>query len=285
MSACLGAYYCYCFLRGDIEKGVVSQEVIVGEAVFDSVARYYDNEVSWFADDIPFYREYAKECRGEVLECACGTGRVLIPIAQTGIKITGFDVSDEMLRVAREKLERLDQKTRDNITLLRADLAHFDLHKEFPFIFIAFRSFQSLLKRKEQGECLACVHNHLADDGVFILDLFAPLHNLLAQEKRSVYLGMFYDKDNGVSITRRAEDHYDLANQTLKEDRFYEWTDTKGVFHQHIWTFELSYLFRYEAELLLEKYGFMVENVFGDFRKSPYNYYSGEQVFVARKRQ
>ena len=258
--------------------------MIVGEAVFDSVARYYDDEVTWFTDDVPFYTEYARQCGGEVLECACGTGRVLIPIAQTGIKVTGFDISDEMLRVARKKIEKLDQRTKDNIILLRADLAHFDLHKKFSFIFIAFRSFQSLLTRKEQGACLECVHNHLTDDGVFILDLFAPHHNLLAQEKRSMYLGRFYDKENGVYITRHAEDHYNLANQTLKEERFYEWIDKKGVFHQHIWTFELSYLFRYEAELLLEKYGFRVEDVFGDFKKSSYNYYSGEQIFVARKR-
>ncbi len=255
----------------------------MGEAVFDSVARYYDDEISWFTDDIPFYIEYAKECRGEVLECACGTGRVLIPIAQKGIKITGFDISDEMLHVAHKKIEKLDQRTRNNITLLHGDLAHFELNKKFSLIFIAFRSFQSLLTRKEQGACLECVLDHLLDDGVFILDLFAPHHNLLAQEKRSMYLGRFYDKESDVYITRRAEDHYNLANQTLREERFYEWTDKKGVFHQHIWTFELLYLFRYEAELLLEKYGFKVINVFGDFKKSSYNYYSGEQIFVAKK--
>ncbi|GAI94874.1 unnamed protein product, partial [marine sediment metagenome] len=56
-----------------------------------------------------------------------------------------------------------------------------------------------------------------------------------------------------------------------------------GDFHRQIWSFELAYLFRYEAELLLEKHGFKIENVFGNFDKSPYNYYSGEQIFVARK--
>ncbi len=256
----------------------------MAEAVFDSVARYYDDEVTWFTDDIPFYTEYARGCGGEVLECACGTGRVLIPIAQRGIKVTGFDISEEMLCVARKKIEKLDKRTRDNITLFRDDLVHFELHKKFSLIFIAFRSFQSLLTRKDHSACLECVHKHLADDGIFILDLFAPHHNLLAQEKRSLYLGRFYDKNKGVYITRRAEDQYDLAQQTLKEDRFYEWTDKDGKFHQHVWSFQLSYLFRYEAELLLEKHGFRVEDVFGDFRKSPYNYYSGEQIFVVSKR-
>jgi len=96
-------------------------------------------------------------------------------------------------------------------------------------------------------------------------------------------MGKFYDRENDVYVFRRAEDQYDLAMQTLKEDRFYEWTNKQGNFKRLIWSFELAYLFRYEAELLLEKHGFKLENVFGDFSRSPYNYYSGEQIFVARK--
>ncbi len=150
-------------------------------------------------------------------------------------------------------------------------------------IYIAFRSFQCLLTKQDQSACFECVNRHLEDNGIFVLDLFAPRHDLLAQVKRSLYLDKFYDKENGIYITRRAEDEYNLVNQTLKEDRFYEWTDKQGDFHRQIWSFELAYLFRYEAELLLEKHGFKIENVFGNFDKSPYNYYSGEQIFVARK--
>jgi SAM-dependent methyltransferase len=263
---------------------VVSEGVIMAEAVFDSVARFYDCEQATFVDDIPLYVEFAKRCQGHVLECACGTGRVLVPIAEAGVRITGFDISEEMLGVARKRIEELPKKARENITLVHADLTRFDLQKEFSLIFVAYRSFQSLVTREEQSAALECIHKHLTDDGVFILDLFAPRHDLLAQERRSVYLGRFLDKESGVYVTRRAEDQYNLAQQTLKEDRFYEWTDKDGRLHQHVWSFDLSYLFRYEAELLLEKHGFRVEDVFGDFSKSPYNYYSGEQIFVVRKR-
>ena len=69
----------------------------MAEAVFDRVARFYDHEQKEFTNDIPFYLEYAKECRGEVLELACGTGRILVPIAKQGVKITGLDSSEEML--------------------------------------------------------------------------------------------------------------------------------------------------------------------------------------------
>jgi hypothetical protein len=185
-----------------------------------------------------------------------------------------------MLDVAHKKI---DEKIKDNVTLLQGNMKFFELSKKFSLIFIAFRSFQSLLTREEQVSCLQCISKHLADDGTFIVDLFAPRHDFLAQVARKLDLPKFHDEENDVSITRRCEDKYDLAKQTLHEDRFYEWTDKSGKFHSRKWSFDLSYLFRHEAELLLEKCGFTVEKVYGDFDKSPYNYYSGEQVFVARK--
>jgi ubiquinone/menaquinone biosynthesis C-methylase UbiE len=196
--------------------------------------------------------------------------------------MTGLDASEEMLHVARRKMNT-DGNLKQNITLINDDMRNFDLNKEFSMIFIAFRSFQSLLTRQEHIACLEAVHRHLSDDGLFILDLFAPRHDYLAQVNRTIDLGTFHDEEYDVDVTRRAEDRYDLAKQTLHEDRYYEWTDQDGKFHSHKWSFGLSYLFRYEAELLLEKCGFGVEMVYGDFDKSPYDYYSGEQIFIARK--
>jgi SAM-dependent methyltransferase len=259
------------------------KEVIVGEAVFDGVARFYDYEQKEFSKDIPFYIEYAKRCRGEVLELGCGTGRIIIPMAKQGIKVTGLDASEEMLNIARRKIE-VDQEVERNITLINGDMRDFDISKKFSMILIAFRSFQSLLTREDQVACLDAVRRHLSDTGLFILDLFAPRHDLLAQVERSVNLGKFHDEENDVYVTRRAEDRYDLAKQTLHEDRFYEWADKNGKPQRQIWSFDLSYLFRYEAELLLERCGFTVGQVYGDFDKSPYDYYSGEQIFVSRKK-
>lgn len=254
----------------------------MGEAVFDRVARFYDHEQKDFTRDIPFYTEYAKQCGGEVLELACGTGRILVPLAKQGIIVTGLDASEEMLNIARRKIE-IDQGIKKNITLIYGDMRTLSIKKEFSMVLIAFRSFQCLQTKEDQVSCLEAVHKHLSDSGLFILDLFAPRHDLLAQVHRAFDLGKFHDEENDVYVTRYAEDKYDLAKQTLHEDRFYEWTDKSGESHIQKWSFDLSYLFRYEAELLLEKYGFVIEHVYGDFNKAPYDYYSGEQIFVARK--
>jgi len=46
----------------------------------------------------------------------------------------------------------------------------------------------------------------------------------------------------------------------------------------------MRYLFRYEAEHLLKRCGFVVGNVYSDYEKSPFgSIYPGDLVFVARK--
>ena len=252
------------------------------ESVFDRVSRFYDFEQEEFTKDIPFYLEYAKQCGGEVLELACGTGRIVVPLAQHSIRITGLDISERMLGIARKKVNA-DESIKENVRLINGDMRTFDLKKKFSMVLIAFRSFQSLLTKEDHVACLKTVHKHLFDDGVFILDLFAPRHDLLAQVHRTFGLDRFYDAENGVYVARRAVDKYDLVQQTLHEDRFCEWTDKKGNFHHETWSFGLAYLFRYEVELLLQTCGFQTEQVFGDFDKSSYDYYSGEQIFVATR--
>jgi len=250
---------------------------------FDRIARFYDGIEENFTQDIPFYLENAKKCGGEVLELACGTGRILFPIAREGVKITGLDISLGMLEIARKKLAALEEKYRSNVDLVHGDMTNFDLKKKFKLVYIPFRSFQGLLIREDQGKCLKLVRDHLTEDGIFILDLFAPLHKYLAQERRREYMGIFTDRESGLPFTNWCETTYDLAAQTLKSDWFFEWTDKNGQFQRQLWRLDLAFFFHYEAELMLEKYGFKVKDVFGGFKKEPYNYYSGEQIFVCKK--
>jgi ubiquinone/menaquinone biosynthesis C-methylase UbiE len=71
----------------------------------------YDNAALPFAD-IPFYLHYARQCGSPLLELACGTGRVLIPLAQAGFELYGIDISANMLAVCRRSVPRLTPKVR-----------------------------------------------------------------------------------------------------------------------------------------------------------------------------
>jgi 2-polyprenyl-3-methyl-5-hydroxy-6-metoxy-1,4-benzoquinol methylase len=53
--------------------------------------------------DVAFYERLARDTGGGVLELACGTGRIALALAEAGLEITGVDISEGMLSVARQK--------------------------------------------------------------------------------------------------------------------------------------------------------------------------------------
>lgn len=68
--------------------------------------RYYDYQYKDFNEDIPFWIKQARKYGEPVLELACGTGRITIPIAKEGIKIVGLDISQPMLAEAKKKAQK-----------------------------------------------------------------------------------------------------------------------------------------------------------------------------------
>src|SRR5262252_8922282 len=79
-----------------------------------------------------FYLEEAQK-GGPVLELACGSGRLTIPIAKSGVDITGADLSPTMLATARDKAAAAGAK----IEFIQSDMCDFALPKRFSLIFIA----------------------------------------------------------------------------------------------------------------------------------------------------
>jgi len=53
--------------------------------------------------DTPFWLEQAAEAKGKVLELACGTGTIALPLARAGHEVTGVDLSAPMLAEARRR--------------------------------------------------------------------------------------------------------------------------------------------------------------------------------------
>ncbi|MDX1664013.1 MAG: methyltransferase domain-containing protein, partial [Candidatus Promineifilaceae bacterium] len=124
--------------------------------------------------DVGFYVEAAQEWGGPVLEVGCGTGRVLIPTARTGLAVTGIDLSPAMLRVCRERLQQEPAAVRDRVQLIRADMRSFALGRTFPLATIPFRPLQHLLAVADQMACLRTIWRHLEEGGRLVLDVFNP---------------------------------------------------------------------------------------------------------------
>src|SRR3954471_22306929 len=102
---------------------------------YDVIAPFYDREHAHFSEDLDLYRNFAEACGGKILELACGSGRVLLPLAHEGYTLTGVDTSDAMLNIARQRLQEEGLIAR--CTLVQQDMSALQLNQKFRLAFIA----------------------------------------------------------------------------------------------------------------------------------------------------
>lgn len=252
------------------------------------IADLYDHVVPYRErQDVPFFVGAAQEAGGSVLEVGCGTGRVLIPTARAGIRITGLDLSTHMLQICRERLAKEPADVQARVTLIEADMRHFELGEQFPLITLPFRPFQHLTTVEDQLACLTTIHRHLAADGRLILDLFNPSFEALTKDNLDQEFGdepAFTTPDGRQVIRRNKIVARDPFRQITQVELIYYVTYPDGREESLVHAFPMRYLFRYEAEHLLARAGFVIEHLYAGYDKSAYgSTYPGELIFVARK--
>ena len=77
--------------NGNFEKTIIAE-------IYDKYSsEFYDHHAK--RGDVQFYVNAAIESGGGALEIGCGTGRILIPTAKAGVRVTGLDNSKEMLKI------------------------------------------------------------------------------------------------------------------------------------------------------------------------------------------
>ena len=142
-------------------------------------ARRYDLVSGAYAtgEFLDYYRRQIARYGQPVLELACGSGRLTIPLAEDGVNITGLDLSDEMLALGR--LKASERGT--NVRFVSGDIRRFDLREQFKVIFIPVQSLTHLFERQDIEDCLDCVRRHLTGDGRFLIELHNPSMKLLAR--------------------------------------------------------------------------------------------------------
>lgn len=250
-------------------------------------ADLYDSYSTGLDGDEAFYVEEAKKADGPVLEIACGTGRIMIPIAESGVSIVGLDRAPAMLEVARRKIAALPDETRRRMQIVEGDMRTFSLERRFPLAIIPYRAFLHLMTADDQRRALTRIREHLTDGGRLVFNVFDPSIELIAAYMRPPrgtlnHLGSFTHPETGrrvmVSDTRR----YDPLEQTLEEHRFFEEVDEEGrVLSKTTTPLYLRYVYRFEMQHLLERCGYEVEALYGDFGRGPFRH-GREQVWVAR---
>jgi len=236
--------------------------------------------------DVGFYVDAARESGGPVLEVGCGTGRVLLPTARAGISVVGLDLSPQMLGICRRQIAAEPREVQARIDLRQADMRDFNLSRTFRLATIPFRPFQHLTTVEDQFACLASIRRHLEPGGRLILDLFNPFLEALVKppgEERDEE-PPFHTPDGRRVVRRYRLVSEDRFHQVNRGELIYYVTHPDGREERLVHAFAMRYLFRFEAEHLLERAGFVVEHLYAGFDKGAYgSRYPGELIFVARR--
>jgi SAM-dependent methyltransferase len=252
------------------------------------IADLYDYVVPYRErPDVDFFVGAATDSGGPVLEVGCGTGRILIPTARAGIEIVGLDASSHMLKVCRERMRDEPEGVQSRIRLVEGDMRDFRAGQTFRLVTVPFRPFQHLTTVAEQIACLTAIRQHLIPGGQLILDIFNPSLEALTRDNVGQEYGdepEFETPDGRRVIRRHKIAARDLYNQINQIELIYDVTHPDGRQERLVHAFPMRYLFRFEAEHLLARCGFEVEEVFADYDKSPYgSKYPGELILVAER--
>lgn len=236
--------------------------------------RYYDIQHRNFKSDIPFYLDQARKYGDPILELACGTGRLTIPIAKEGYNIAGLDVSEGMLEKAKENA----RKKKLAIEWIKNDVRTFKLNKKFKLIIFPFNSIAHLHDLDSIDSCFTTVRKHLKTDGRFIVDMFNPKLSILTRNpKKRFPVAKYPDPDSNAMVVITESNTYDAAEQINYITWFYK-------IGKNEFTCELNMriYFPQELDTLLIHNGFIIENKFGSFASSQFNSKSEKQILVCK---
>jgi ubiquinone/menaquinone biosynthesis C-methylase UbiE len=251
--------------------------------LYDPFARYYDADFRHFHDDIPFYREWARRTGDPILELMCGTGRVLLPLASAGHRITGVDLSPAMLALARERL--VAENVIERVTLIEADVRSVSLpENHFSLAFVAVNSFMHLTTVEDQLATLAVVRRALTRRGTLIIDLFNPDPLVITREDGRMQLERSYELD-GRYVQKFVVIESDAAEQISHVTFIYDETSADGVLTRRTMQFTMRWFYRFEVEHLLARAGFTLRAVYGNYDLEPYTSSSPRLIVVASPRR
>lgn len=253
------------------------------QAAMDRIARFFDAEYAGFEPEIAALTALAARTGGPILELGCGTGRALVPLAQAGYAVTGVDISPEMLRIARARGEAAE--VADRIELVQGDFADAALAGPYRLAFVLMNTFLHLQTQADQLRALKHWRQHLSPRGLLLLDVIHPdVSQLAALDGHLEWWRTWTDDLTGHTVMKFLVRTIDLAEQVIHVNSIYDEMDAEGQVRRASIAFDLRYVWRYEAELLLDKAGFALEALYGDWNLGPFQSDSENMIIVARRR-
>ena len=205
--------------------------------------------------DIEYYSSKLKSVSSLILEAGVGTGRMLIPLIQSGLNVEGVDLSPEMLAQCKINLEQHGIKA----DLYQQDLAKMSLPNKYGAIIMPTGSF-CLLPKHIINDVLASFYNHLDEGGEFIVDLLLPSDFVSGKVESYAY---DFGNKTGLLFTINSQE-IDWVSQKTSYIHRYELLKNGEIKQTEISNFILYWYGISEFEMMLEAAGFAdISHMFG----------------------
>jgi SAM-dependent methyltransferase len=247
-------------------------------------ARFYDLEHEDYQEDLAMYAGFAAGlAQSRVLELAAGSGRIALPLAASGITITGLDISPAMLALAKEKVARagLTRKAR----FVHGDMRTFDLGRTYGLIIIGLNSLMHLETQREQAQAISAAARHLAPGGRLVIDLFNPEVALPdPNQEGQLFLHCLKVLPSGAHLLHFQSPRVDRAAQRVDMTNYYDEMEPGGQVRRHFAPFTMRYVTAGEIELLLTQAGLTVDALYGSYELEPFHGDSPRLIAVAGHR-
>ena len=208
-----------------------------------------------------------------ILELACGTGNLTIPLTKKNYDIAGIDISEEMLQVAREKAE----KENVELVLLEQDIVELDFDvTNLDCILCGCDGFNYITYDEDLEGVFAKCHELLKENGLFIFDISSYY-------KLSTVLGNNMYGENRENVAYMWQNYFDDYENLVEMDLAFFVKGEDGRFDK----FEENHLQRaYKNEEIIEllkNAGFKNIKTYGDFKLEAPQKDSERVFFVCKK--
>lgn len=218
---------------------------------------HLDKPIGKSFGDIEFYTEKLKNCQGKILEPATGNGRVLIPLAEKGYDISGFDASAEMLHYCQMEIEKRGL----SIKVTQESFENFDTSTRYDAIILPAGSFQLITNTDIAISILKRFKEALNPKGKLLIDL-SPLSAL----NEPPMMARSWSTNSGLLTLTEAKVESNYITQTTVSQLRYEQWSNEGILQcSELDFFALRFWGVKEFELALQVAGFKDIQIFSNY--------------------
>lgn len=250
---------------------------------YDTIARFYDAENAGMVDDLPLYSALARQVGGPVLDVGCGTGRVMLHLAQEGYRVVGMDHSEAMLARGQRKLEMLPD-LKAQVSFVWGDVLNSDLDGRFKLVIMSYNGFMHFAEQSEQIAALRCFRDRLDEGGLLVIDLPNPAPAFGSEDDGAVVLErMFVEPESDHQVMQQSVSTLDRVTQQLDITWIYDEIDDEGLVIRTLAPLQLRYVFAAEMDLMLALTGLCRFEIYGDYARGPFADGCERMIVLARR--